>query len=205
MLQRIALALAALTLGAAPAGAVSFPLTVQLGGGGTGTYGNVEVTESGGDLGFALTLGPSLGATRDLHELYFNLTDGFTGLAISSTDTVNTAYTLSANPAVSGGAGASFDWGVNFGNGAGPPGNGQRVSATFVLSANEALSVDDLRITSSTNGANPIVVFMAVHPQGSGISTVGSPVPEPTTGALLVLGLSGLAGIGRRTSQRKRA
>lgn len=199
MLQRIVLALAALTLGAAPAGAVSFPLTVQLGGGGTGTYGNVEVTETGGDLTFAVSLDASLGANRDLHELYFNLADGFTGLAISSTDIVNTAYTLDADPAVSGGAGASFDWGVNFGDGAGPPGNGQLTSATFVLSANEALSVDDLLITSSTAGAQPVVVYMAVHPQGSGISTVGAVVPEAGTAALLFLGLSGLAGLGRRT------
>jgi hypothetical protein len=198
MLQRIALALAALTVGAAPAGAVSFPLTVQLGGGGTGTYGNVEVTETGGDLAFAVTLDPSLGAGRDLHELYFNLADGFTGLAISSTDIVNTAYTLDADPAVSGGAGASFDWGVNFGNGSGPPGNGELTSATFVLSANEPLSVGDLLITSSTGGATPVVVYMAVHPQGSGISTVGAVVPEPGTAALMLLGLSGLAGATRR-------
>jgi hypothetical protein len=88
---------------------------------------------------------------------------------------------------------------VNFGNGAGPPGNGQLTSATFVLSANEALSVDDLLITSSTSGADPVEVFLAVHPQGSGISTVGAVVPEAGTAALLFLGLSGLAGLGRRT------
>jgi hypothetical protein len=203
MLRRIALALAALTLGAAPAGAVSFPLTVQLSGGGTGTYGDIEVTETGGDLAFEVTLDPSLGANRDLRELYFNLEDGFTGLAISSTDVVNTPYVLSADPPVIGGAGAAFDWGVDFGNGPGPPGNGQLTSATFTLSANEALSIDDLLITSSTNNPqNPVTVFFAVNVQGSSAGTVGV-VPEPTTAALFLLGLSGLAGLGRRAASRK--
>ena len=176
-------------------------MTVEFDDGLVGTYGTVDVTESGGQLGFAITLDPSLGAGRDLHELYFNLADGFTGVAISSTDTVTTEYTLAANPPVAGGAGSSFDFGVNFGNGAGPPGNGQLVTATFVLSANEALSIADLQILSSTSQG--IEAIFAVHVQGTSLvsgsdsETVGA-IPEPTTAALLAAGLSGLAAFGRR-------
>jgi hypothetical protein len=201
---RIALWVALVLAAAAPAGAVSFPLTVEFDDGLVGTYGSVDVIESGGDLQFTVTLDPSLGADRDLHELYFNLADGFTGVAISSTDVVNTAYTLSANPSVAGGAGSSFDFGVNFGNGAGGPGNGRLTTATFTLSAAEALTLADLAITSSTSQG--IESIFAVHVQGTALvagatsETVGAPIPEPTTAALVVAGLSGLAAFGRRRS-----
>jgi hypothetical protein len=201
---RIALWVALVLAAAAPAGAVSFPLSVEFDDGLVGNYGSVDVVESGGDLLFTVTVAPSLGADRDLHELYFNLADGFTSLAISSTDVVNTAYVLSANPSVAGGAGSSFDFGVNFGNGAGGPGNGRVTTATFTLSAAEALSIADLQIVSSTSQG--IESIFAVHVQStslvSGVTseTVGAAIPEPTTAALLLAGLSGLAALGRRRS-----
>jgi hypothetical protein len=207
VLRRLSVAIVSLALslvGAVGAGAVSFPLNVEFDTGLIGTFGNVEVTESGGDLNFAITLDASLGASRDLHEFYFNLDDGFTGVAISSTDVVNTAYTLTANPQVLGGAGSAFDFGVNFGNGAGPSGNGALQSATFTLSADQALAIGDLLISSSTS--QDIEVFFAVHVQGTSLipdsdsETVGSLVPEPGT---LTLVLAGLAGLAAATPRRR--
>jgi hypothetical protein len=193
--------------GSAPAGALSFPLTVEFDGPLSGSFGTVDVTESGGDLAFSITLAPSLGIGRDLHELYFNLTEGLAGVAISSTDVVATPYTLAADPSVAGGAGAAFDFGVNFGDGAGPPGNGQRTSATFVLSADSPLSIADLLIESSTSQG--IDVVFAAHVQGTSLTgadseTVGAPIPEPATALLLALGLAALGRASRRVSGRAR-
>lgn len=197
-------AAAALGLFAAnPAAAVSFPLNVEFDDGTIGTFGNVEITEVAGDLQFQITLNASLGAGADLHELYFNLSGAQTGLAISSTDMVNTPYTLLTAPSgVSGGAGSSFGFGVSFGNGAGPPGNGVLQTASFVLSADGALGVGDLLLSSSTS--QDIEVYLAAHVQGTSFvpdatsETVGNLVPEPGTLGLVLLGLLGLGAAGQR-------
>jgi hypothetical protein len=190
---------AAVVLGlfaASSAGAVSFPLNVEFDDGTIGTFGNVEVTELAGDLQFQITLNASLGAGADLHELYFNLSGTQTGLAISSSDVVNTAYTLLTGPPAAGGAGSSFGFGVSFGNGAGPPGNGVLQTASFVLSADGALGIGDLLVSSSTS--QDIEVYLAAHVQGTSLvpgvtsETVGSLVPEPGTLGLVLLGLLGL-------------
>ncbi len=183
--------------GSRGAEAVSFPLGVEFDAGLLGSFGTVSVTASGGDLQFQISLAPALGSGADLHEFYFNLGDGFTGLMISSTDSVNSPYTFSSSPSVAGGAGSSFDFGVNFGNGAGNPGNGVLQMATFSLSANQALSIADLLISSSTS--QNLQVFFAAHIQGTSLvqgatsETVGTLVPEPATLALALLGLIGLA------------
>jgi hypothetical protein len=200
----IAAALALGLFAANPAAAVSFPLNVEFDDGTIGTYGNVEVTEVAGDLQFQITLDASLGAGADLHELYFNLVGMETGLAISSSDVVTTAYTLLTAPPVAGGAGSSFGFGVNFGNGAGAPGNGVLQTASFVLSADGALGVSDLLLSSSTS--QDIEVYLAAHVQGTSLvpgvtsETVGSLVPEPGTLSLVLLGLLGLGAAGQRRS-----
>jgi len=189
-------------LAAGSAQAVSFPLNVEFDDGLLGSFGNVDVTEVAGDLQFQITLAGALGGSADLHELYFNLVGSPTGLAISSSDIVNTAYTLLTSPSVAGGAGSSFEFGVNFGNGAGGPGNGVLQTATFLLSATGALTVADLLLASSTS--QNIMVYLAAHVQGTSLvqgatsETVGSLVPEPGTALLLLVGLGGLAAIGRR-------
>lgn len=187
---------------AGSASAVSFPLNVEFDDGTIGTFGNVDVTEVAGDLLFEITVDASLGAGADLHELYFNLSGTQTGLAISSSDVVNTAYTLLTDPPVAGGAGSSFGFGVNFGNGAGPPGNGVLQTASFVLSADGALGVSNLLLSSSTS--QNIEVYLAAHVQGTSLvpgvtsETVGSLVPEPGTLSLVLLGLLGLGAAGQR-------
>jgi hypothetical protein len=79
----------------------------------------VEVTEVGGDLKFEITLTPR-SAGRDLHELYFNLGGGRQD-SRSARPTSSPHHTLLTNPPVAGAA-SSFEFGVNFGNGAGAPG-----------------------------------------------------------------------------------
>jgi hypothetical protein len=184
-----------------PAWAVTFPLSIEFDDAIPGSYGTVEVTENAGDLDFAIDL---LLDPADLHEFYFNLVGIFTGVSLTSTDPqTGSAYSLNASPTVAGGAGADFDYGVNFGNGAGPSGNGTLRSATFTISANENLTIANLLQTSSTaNGS--VVVHVAAHLQGTAFTkgadseTVGGIVPEPATALLVALGMAGLGYARRR-------
>jgi hypothetical protein len=112
---------------------------------------------------------------------------------------VNTAYLLSLAPPVAGGAGSDFDYGVSFGNGAGPPGNGVLQQASFLIlpvDPNESLSLDDfLNAEWSSAAGGKIVADAAAHVQGTSLmdgsssETVGGVVPEPRTGLLITCGL----------------
>jgi hypothetical protein len=189
--------LAALTLGLGPstASAVGFDLDVEFDTGQTGNFAHVEIEEDFGALDFRIEIGDALGDEADLNEFYFNLLGAFTGVAISTADAPKTPYTLSLDPSIRGGAGASFDYGVNFGNGAGKSGNGVLDFATFTLTADQPLSIADL-LESSFAAGGSIETQFAAHIQGteilvgSGSETVGGIVPEPATGALVALGLA---------------
>lgn len=205
----------AVLMGVSSAQAGIIPLVVEFDDGTLGDYGTVEVVENMGDLDFTITLNPDagdgmmgalLGPTPDIHEFYFNLDGSFTGLTVITNDVVNTDYTLlGPNPPIAGGAGASFEWGVNFGNGAGPPGNGILNPASFTLDAVENLVLADLNEFSTPNNTMQDVL-VAVHIQSTqpfGSETVGGGppgfvLPEPSTALLLGLGMAGLVAGGRR-------
>lgn len=190
--------------------AQAFQFDVELDTGDSGSFAVVSISELAGDLFFQVTTNvppnTDLGADADLQDFYFNLDGVFTGLAISSTDTQdpNGMYALLVDPAVKGGAGASFDYGVNFGNGGGPSGNGTLQDATFTLSADQDLFLSSLNVLSPTNNAGP--VDFAAHFQstmwagdpGQDSETVGGVIPEPATGLLLAAGLGALGVRGRR-------
>jgi hypothetical protein len=203
-LPRLLLALVASLGFASAASALSIPLNVEFDAGTIGNFGTVTVTQNGNALDFSVSLtGSVLGANADLHEFYFNLLGSPTGVAISNTNAPNTAYVLSTNPSVAGGAGSSFEYGVGLGNGAGNPGNGVLKLATFTLSALQPLTLAMLNQTSSTSGSG-VTVNVAVHVQGTSLvpgvtsETVGGIVPEPGTLVLVLSGLAGLAVAGRQ-------
>lgn len=195
------MALATISMSPSSARALSFHLDTEFDTGVTGPFVSLELTETGGNLAFIVSLDlDELGPAADLHVLYFNLTGTVTGLAISDTNAPNTPYSLQSSPSVAGGAGSSFDWGVSFGNGGGPPGNGQLQTAEFTLSANEGLSIEQLMASSFASGGS-IEIHMAAHIQGTSLltgatsETVGGivPIPEPSTGVLFVGGLVALS------------
>jgi len=190
----------AVAVWAAPgvAAALSFDLDVEFDTGLVGSYARVTVEEVAGDLDFSIELNDSLGSAADLHEFYFNLAGLFTGVTITSDDSPRFAYSLSSDPSVAGGAGAGFDYGVNFGNGAGWRGNGVLPGASFRLSADQPLSIAAL-LESSLSSGGSIESQFAAHVQGTALipgsssETVGGLVPEPASGALLALGVVVLA------------
>ena len=171
---------------------------------GTTSFGTVELAQNGAAVDVTVTANTvSLGG-GDINELYFNLPGdvGPDSLVLSnsggtSNRTVGTFDLLGADPSVAGGAGASFDTGVSFGNGAGPPGNGILTTATFTLSTASGLAVAQLLSETSAPNNTPPVLF-AVHFQNTGIfnatsETVGgSVVPEPASVALLGVAAVGL-------------
>jgi hypothetical protein len=190
---------------ASPAQAILFTLDTEFDAGLTGNFATVEVTESGGGLDFIVSLaGSELGPNADLHEFYFNLAGDPTNVTLTTVSVVNTAFTLQLDPPVAGGAGSSFEYGVNFGNGAGPPGNGVLKEARFRIEADQPLSLSDLEVLSQT--AQGIQVHAALHVQGTSLvsgsdsETVGGTIPAPEPGALGLLGGGLLALAVRRRS-----
>ena len=172
---------------------------------GVTSFGTIELTQNGMFVDFEIATNILNLVGGDIHEMYFNLADGLdiNSLAISnsggiSNRPINPFTSLGINPNIVGGAGSSFDTGISFGNGGGPPGNGTLTTATFSLTATGGLLVSDFLSETSSSGNSP-PVFFAVHFQaaevfGAGSETVGggtmnSPtVPEPSAVTVLWLG-----------------
>jgi hypothetical protein len=179
---------------------------------GTTSFGTVELTQNGLFVDVEIIANTTNLDGGDIHEFYFNLPDGIDigSLVVSGSGGVSNLpimdfSTLGVNPPVAGGAGASFDTGINFGNGAGPPGNGLLTTATFSLTADGGLLISDfLSEFSFPNNTPPVLV--AVHFQsadvfGAGSETVGGPAVIPEPSSLFVISLIGISLFQRRTRE----
>jgi hypothetical protein len=118
-----------------------------------------------------------------------------------------TPFELDDDEPTRGGAGARFDFSVDFGDGSGKKGNDILQIVSFLLSADGGLSLADVLSEASSTGRGLDVLFAAHvtgsgNGNGSGSATIGVVVPEPTTALLLALGVSGLAIAVRRSSGR---
>ena len=114
----------------------------------------------------------------DIHEWYFNLPDKFSSLDARdftlsnfggvSNKGIGSFTMLGPDPSIAGGSRASFEWGVNFGNGGGKNGNGQLTTATFNIDAAGGLEVQDFLDAEFSYPNNTPPVLEAVHFQGTG-------------------------------------
>jgi hypothetical protein len=175
---------------------------------GVTSFGMIELFQTGSGVDFKITANTDSLLGGDIHELYLNLPDAIdiNSLVISnswgiSNRTIND-FKIIVSPPIIGGAGSSFDMGINFGNGGGPPGNGVLTTASFSLTSTDQLLVGDFLFETSTpNNVPP--VFAAVHFQdadvfGNGSETVGGTVSMPEPTSMYLLGLAGLLLLFRR-------
>jgi hypothetical protein len=169
--------------------AEDLPLQVELSTGKTADFGTVSVSANSGDLVFAVHINPVVaGMHADLHRLYFNLHQPTTNLTIETLDTVSKPYSLRRGKPTLGGAGAFFDWSVDFGAGAGAKnGNGVLQNVSFRISGGdkELVVADILSMSVSKTGVSAQV---ATHLQeasldGKSVSTVGGVLDPASTGS----------------------
>jgi hypothetical protein len=171
------------------------------------SFGTIEFFQDGLGVDLEIIANTANLVGGDIHEFYFNLPDSIDINTISisnsggvSDQTINAFTSLGEDPNITGGAGSSFDMGISFGNGGGPPGNGVLTTATFSLTATGGLLVSDFFSETSTSSNVP-PMFAAVHFQsadvfGNGSETVGGgalqgpAVPEPAS--MTLLGFAGL-------------
>ncbi|MGD9900912.1 MAG: VPLPA-CTERM sorting domain-containing protein [Calditrichaceae bacterium] len=169
----------------------------------TADFGTVELTDLDDDIQFEVTLNTDvLGSGADLQWFYFNTTEGITNLSISSTTpdaTLSYQFNTTSSTFRADGSGY-YDGILDFG-----AGGSQTATATFVLSADDALEIDDF-LTTSTSSSNGEYIF-AVHVQSTefldqtsefiGGNTV---VPIPSALWFLGAGLASLVGLRKRNT-----
>jgi hypothetical protein len=197
----------------AAAASIELTLEARLRDGQMGDFGSVRVEELGdGRLSFRIEIAPGIGPRADLRWLFFDLADDLDarGLVLSEASCndqgCRRAPDLRQGGRPPGGGSARFDLRVDFGRGSSGSGNGRLETASFVLGGDEALALEDVLGQTEPVPHKRRAIFAAnVELTRNGpfatrladTETVVA-VPEPETGALMLLGLAGLASAGAR-------
>jgi hypothetical protein len=211
-------ALAGLALGLAVCGlpgesaatGIALRFEIELGPQREGNFGSLSLENVEEGVEFTIVLNRSaLGSHANLHEFYLSLPHGSSiedeflasSLHCEDADSVlgDCSVAVEQGRTVRGGAGADFDFRLNF-----DAGNARIQLARFVLAELTVEEVLEAAFEDPGRTGRALEVLFAAQIQGSGhgkgsaSATVGVPIPEPATAALFACGLAGLAFAGRR-------